>query len=225
MTKDVYFICIICICVTVIIISHVYASKRQKRPNTRAKASMCVQMGPKGLSSHSDDAHTRLSSTPADWFSLTDPAVNSNARWRHQNLAQQPRNSNNWLAAKQWLPVVVDGRELKKASWGTKLRWWRGQISVRSMAVVMGFGCGFSSLKRRRSGQFPTKMTVKVWPASHKLSIDTLLGRSGGRNCEIWPGYVRGLGRVFGFVVGSVWQLLSHVHVSVFALFFQLLLF
>ena len=129
------------------------------------------------------------------------------------------------INGKTMSPTAVDGRKWKRESWGTKLRWWRGQISVRSMAVVMGFGCGFSSLKRRRSGQFPTKMTVKVWPASHKLSIDTLLGRSGGRNCEIWPGYVRGLGRVFGFVVGSVWQLLSHVHVSVFALFFQLLLF
>ena len=40
------------ICIFVIIIPHAYAPKRQKRPNTWPKASMCVQTGPKGLSSH-----------------------------------------------------------------------------------------------------------------------------------------------------------------------------
>ena len=39
-------------CNSVIIIPHAYALKRQKRPNTRPKASICVQTGPKGLSSH-----------------------------------------------------------------------------------------------------------------------------------------------------------------------------
>ena len=40
------------ICISVIIIPHAYAPKRQKRPNTWPKASMCVQTGPKGLSFH-----------------------------------------------------------------------------------------------------------------------------------------------------------------------------
>ena len=39
------------VCITVLI-PHAYAPKRQKHPNTRPKASMCVQTGPKGLSSH-----------------------------------------------------------------------------------------------------------------------------------------------------------------------------
>ena len=47
-----YLICIIWICIIVIIKSHAYALKRQKRPNTQPKASMCVQTGLKGLSSH-----------------------------------------------------------------------------------------------------------------------------------------------------------------------------
>ena len=40
------------ICISVIIILHAEAPKRKKHPNTQPKASMCVQTGPKGLSSH-----------------------------------------------------------------------------------------------------------------------------------------------------------------------------
>ena len=50
--KGLYLIYIICIYITIIIISHAYAPKRQKRPNTQPKAFICVQTGPKGFSSH-----------------------------------------------------------------------------------------------------------------------------------------------------------------------------
>ena len=59
--KGLYHICIIIshlyhlylnICISVIIILHAYAPERQKHPNTRPKAFVCVHMGPKGLSSH-----------------------------------------------------------------------------------------------------------------------------------------------------------------------------
>ena len=40
------------ICISIIIIPHAYAPKKQKRQNTRPKISMCVQIGPKCLLSH-----------------------------------------------------------------------------------------------------------------------------------------------------------------------------
>ena len=54
------------ICISVIIIPHAYAPKRKKRPNTRPKTFMCVQTGPKGLSSHI----TCITVSGGEWYYL-----------------------------------------------------------------------------------------------------------------------------------------------------------
>ena len=75
-----------------------------------------------------------------------------------------------------------------------------------------------SSFDRRRSGWFSAARMVGERRTASKLQIGTNLHRWGGRNRKKRPGHVRGLGRVSGSVVASVWQLpftlsLSHVHV------------
>ena len=134
-----------------------------------------------------------------------------------ENLPRQLCNYNGWITTNRRLSVAVDEWKIKKELWGTKLRWWRGRILVESMAVVMGFGRDFSSLKRRQSRRFLATVTIGVWPASHELLIDTLLDRWGGQNREIQSSQVRGSSRGFG----SVWKVLSLSHTCVHVPLFQ----
>ena len=129
-------------------------------------------------------------------------------------------NSNNRLAAKQLFSVAMDGRKWKRESWGTKSNRWchpkPAKIPAEQSETVAGF--------KLRSPVFrlvsATRMARGRRPTS-KLQIGTKLGWNGGQKWKLWPGHVRGSGRVFRSVVGSVWQLLSHslLHVHMFPLF------
>ena len=52
------------------------------------------------------------------------PAVRSHTWRRHRNLARQPCNYNGWTIANRRLSVAVDGRKIKRESWGTKSSRW-----------------------------------------------------------------------------------------------------